>query len=366
MDNNKILLAEKIVKHSISLKKGEKVWLEYSNVDYDMIDILVQEITKCGGIPILKHYDQKEMKYLMKYASVNALKLLAEQDRAVMEQMDCVILLKGEDNKYEYSDVPLEKRKLYDKYYREPVHNKVRVNKKWVLLRYPTSAFAQSSKMSSEEFCDYYYKVCCLDYSKMCKAMTPLKKLMEKTDKVRIVAKDTDLTFSIKGIPAVKCCGDKNVPDGELYTAPNKYSVNGKIFFNVPMAIDGNFYNGIHLTFKDGKVIDCDSPQFSKVLDTDEGSRYIGEFSFGLNPYMTKPISDILFDEKMAKSIHLAMGNSYDDASNGNHSAVHIDLIHSHSEEYGGGEIYFDDVLIRKNGLFLPSNLVVLNPNSLV
>lgn len=364
--DRKSLLAERIVNYSISLKRGEKVWLEYSNVDYDMIHLLVQQITKKGGIPILKHYEPKETKYLMKYASVNALQLLAEQDRQVMEKMDCVILLKGEDNKYEFSDVPLEKRKLYDKYYREVVHNRVRINKKWVLLRYPTSAFAQSSKMSSEDFWNYYFKVCCLDYSKMCKAMTPLQKLMEKTDKVHIVAKDTDLTFSIKGIPAVKCCGDKNIPDGELYTAPVKNSINGKIFFNVPMAIDGNFYNGIRLEFRDGKVVNCDNPNFDKVLNTDEGARYVGEFSFGLNPYMTRPISDILFDEKMAKSIHMAMGNSYDDASNGNHSAIHIDLIHSHSKEYGGGEIYFDDVLIRKNGLFIPNNLLVLNPDSLV
>ncbi len=362
----KEILAKNIVKYSIHLKRGEKVWVEYSGVDDEMIRYLVREICASGGIPLLKSYSPAHIKYLINYGGLAAIKLLAKYDVEQMRDVDAVILLKGQENKYEYSDIDEHGRKLFDKYYSEPVHNKIRLFKKWVLLRYPTVGFAQDAHMSMESFEDLYYKVCLLDYSKMCKAMDGLKKLMEKTDKVHILSDETDLTFSIRGIPAVKCCGDKNIPDGEIYTAPVRDSINGHIYFNIPFSVNGEYFNGIRLEFRDGRVIDCDNPAFNKILDTDEGSRYVGEFAFGVNPYMTRPIGDILFDEKMAYSIHMALGNCYDDAPNGNHSAIHLDLICSAHPDFGGGKIFFDDKLIRENGIFTLDKLVVLNPDHLV
>lgn len=366
IDNDRIL-AEKLVNYSCSVKPGENVLIEYSDCSEYFIKCIVQEVFKAKAHPFLKNVNRILKKEILKNGDEELFKLMESFDMEVMKKMDAVILVCGEENVFEYSSVPQNNMKLYRKIYHD--HTELRVSKKWVLLKYPTYGFAQSSNMGTEEFTDYFFKVCNLDYAKMGKAMDNLSELMSKTDKVRIVAKDTDLTFSIKGIPNIKCCGECNIPDGELYTAPVKESINGKITFNIPVTYNGVRHDNICLHFENGKIVEATSSNTQnliEILDTDEGARYMGEFSFGLNPYIKSPILDILFDEKMCNSIHMAVGCSYDDAYNGNKSAVHWDLIQSHLEEFGGGEIYFDGVLIRKNGLFLPDNLVALNPENLV
>ena len=215
----------------------------------------------------------------------------------------------------------------------------------------------------------FYFNVCNLDYGKMDKAMDPLKALMERTDKVRIVAKDTDLTFSIKGIPAVKCAGNMNIPDGEIYTAPVRDSINGRITYNIPSIENGYKYENVSLLFKNGKIIEAtanNTEGVNAIFDTDEGARYVGEFAIGVNPYVTKGMGDILFDEKISGSIHFTPGNCYEDAPNGNKSAIHWDLVLVQTPEYGGGEIWFDDVLIRKDGRFVLPELECLNPENLI
>ena len=298
------------------------------------------------------------------------LKLMAECEASKMSQMDAYIGVRGEDNLAEMSDVPADKLALYDKLYMSPVHHEIRVPKtKWVVLRYPAPSMAQSAHQSLEAFEDYYYKVCNLDYSKMSKAMDSLVELMNKTDKVRLTAKDTDLTFSIKDIPAIKCAGECNIPDGEVYTAPVKNSINGTITYNTPSEYNSFKFENVSLTFKNGKIVKCsgnNKERLNQVFDTDEGARYVGEFAIGVNPYITKPMNNILFDEKIMGSIHFTPGNSYDDANNGNKSAIHWDLVLIQTPEYGGGEIYFDGKLIRKDGRFVIPELEVLNPENLI
>lgn len=294
---------------------------------------------------------------------------MAECDAARMSQMDAYIGVRGEDNISEMSDVPSEKLSMYDRLYTSPVHHDIRVPKtKWVVLRYPSPSMAQSAHQSLEAFEDYYYNVCNLDYGKMSKAMDALVELMNKTDKVRLTAKNTDITFSIKDIPAIKCAGSCNIPDGEVYTAPVRESVNGTITYNTPSEYNSFKFENVSLTFKDGKIIECtgnDSERLKSVFDTDEGARYIGEFAIGVNPYITTPMNNILFDEKIMGSIHFTPGNCYEDAYNGNKSAIHWDLVLIQTPEFGGGEIYFDDRLIRKDGRFVVPELEVLNPENL-
>ncbi|MBP5308739.1 MAG: aminopeptidase, partial [Clostridia bacterium] len=260
--------------------------------------------------------------------------------------------------------------KLYDTLYGHPVHHEIRVKKtKWVVLRYPTPSMAQLSGMSTEAFEDFYFDVCTLDYSKMDRAMDALKDLLDKTDKVRLIAKDTDLSFSIKGIGSEKCSGQKNIPDGEVYSAPVKNSVNGVITYNAPSVYKGTKFENIRLEFKNGKIVKAtgnNTVKLNEILDTDEGARYVGEFAIGVNPYVTKPMGDILFDEKIRGSIHFTPGCCYDDCYNGNISSVHWDLVLIMTPEYGGGEIWFDDVLIRKDGVFVPDELKPLNPENLI
>ena len=203
----------------------------------------------------------------------------------------------------------------------------------------------------------------------MSKAMDKLVDLMNKTDKVRLVSKDTDISFSIKDIPAIKCAGEMNIPDGEVYTAPVKDSVNGVITYNTPSLHSGFTYENIQLTFKDGKIIKAtanNTEKINEVFDIDEGARFVGEFAIGVNPYILEPMKDTLFDEKITGSIHFTPGACYEDAPNGNDSALHWDLVLIQRPEYGGGEIYFDDVLIRKDGIFVLDELKCLNPENLI
>jgi aminopeptidase len=240
---------------------------------------------------------------------------------------------------------------------------------KWVILRYPNEMMANLSKMSTEQFRNFYFDVCTLDYGKMDKAMDALVDVLQKTDKVRIVGDGTDLTFSIKDIAAVKCSGKRNIPDGEVYTAPVKESMNGVISYNTPSEHDGFIFESIKFVIKDGKIVEASSnntEKINKILDIDEGARYIGEFAIGVNPFILKPMKDTLFDEKIMGSFHFTPGNCYEEAPNGNSSAIHWDLVCIQTPEFGGGEIYFDDVLIRKDGRFVVKELESLNPENLV
>lgn len=284
-----------------------------------------------------------------------------------MKGMDAYIAVRASDNTSELSDVPSDKLNLYSKMLRPVIDERVD-HTKWVIMRYPNNSMAQLSNMSLEAFENFYYDVCTLDYAKMSEAMDPLVDLMNRTDKVRIVSPGTDLTFSIKGIPAIKCAGECNIPDGEVYTAPVKNSVNGVISYNTVSLEQGFTYDNIVFRIEDGKIVEAhsnDDVRINALLDTDEGARYFGEFAIGVNPYVLHPMKDTLFDEKICGSIHFTPGASYEDASNGNKSAVHWDLVLIQREDYGGGEIWFDDVLIRKDGIFVLPELKGLNPENL-
>ena len=365
------LLAKNLVNYSCKIKAKEKVLIEFPHCARNLVQELIKEIYKVGAYPFLHIKDAKLMRSLLLGTTAEHSKLCTKYMKPIFEDMDAYIGISGGDNVYEISDVPSKQVQIYSINYSKPIHHDIRVEKtKWVILKYPTDGFAQLANMSSEAFEKYFYDVCCLNYQKMNDAMTPLKNLMESTDKVRIVAPNTDLTFSIKGIKAIKCAGEMNIPDGEIYTAPVKNSVNGKITYNIPTIYDGKRFDNVCLEFKDGKIINATCSNggnlsLNKILDTDEGARYVGEFSFGLNPYILEPMLDILFDEKICGSIHFTPGSCYNDAYNGNQSAVHWDMVLCQRKEYGGGEIWFDDKLIRRDGLFVLDELKGLNPDAL-
>lgn len=371
LDKRAEILAENLVNYSVDVKRGEKVLIEGFGIDNRFIACLVEKVYKRGGYPFVSIRNHNVLRAQLNGGDEKYFKTWADFDGYMMDAMDCYIGVRGGENGFELGDVSPEQNQLYNSLYSHPVHHEKRVKKtKWVVLRYPTPSMSQQAKMSTEAFEDFYFKVCNLDYGKMNDAMEALKALMLKTDKVRIVAPDTDLSFSIKGIGCKKCSGHMNIPDGECYSAPLKYSVNGKITYNTPTSYNGASFSNISLTFKDGKIIeaDCqgDRERLNKIFDTDEGARYVGEFSLGVNPYITKPMGDILFDEKIAGSIHFTPGSCYDDCYNGNNSAIHWDLVLIMTKEFGGGEIYFDDVLIRKDGVFVIDELKCLNPENLM
>lgn len=362
-------LAHGLVSYSIKAKKGDKVLIEGYEVPPQLICELVKEIYAVGAFPFVEIFDKKIERALLMGTSEEHMGYMRDYALNRMKDMDCYIGIRGGKNSFETSDVPSEKTEIYSRVYSYPVHHEARVcNTRWVILRYPNDSMSQLAGMPTEKFEDFYFDVCTLDYAKMDKAMDSLKALMDKTDKVRLVSPGTDLTFSIKGIGAIKCSGGLNIPDGEVYTAPVKNSVNGVITYNAPSIKDGVKHENVSLTFKDGKIVACNGnypEKLEKIFNTDEGARYVGEFAIGVNPYINHPMGDILFDEKIAGSIHFTPGASYDDAYNGNKSALHWDLVLIMTPEYGGGEIWFDDVLIRKDGKFVLPELECLNPENL-
>lgn len=369
MEDRIVKLAKNIVNYSIACKPGEKVLIQARDADKKIVSALIREVYNAGGLPFVNESSAEINKEILKGLTNEAARIKADNELAFMKQMDCFISIKGENNKFEISDIGEEQLKIQNIAF-DQVHKERVKNTKWVILISPTPAFAQSAKMSTEQFEDFYYNVCTLDYSKMSKAMDALVDLMQRTDRVRLVAPDTDISFSIKGIPAIKCAGEMNIPDGEVFTAPIRTSVNGRIHYNIPTTYNGTCFNNVCLDVVAGKIVKATSDNteiLNSILDTDENARFFGEFSLGVNPFIRKACNDILFDEKMCGSIHFTPGSCYEDeAPNGNVSAIHWDMVLSMMPEYGGGEIYFDDLLIRKDGVFVIPELLPLNPENLL
>ncbi|HEX4797265.1 MAG TPA: aminopeptidase [Humisphaera sp.] len=363
-------LADVLVNYSCAAKSGQNLLLEAIDVPHEFTSAVVRAAAAAGARPHVLLKSNQVQRALMMCATREQWQTIAEIEKTQMEKMQCYIGARGNPNVSELSDVPSDKQAIYEDTIWNGVHRDIRIRKtRWVVMRWPSPSMAQMAEMSTEAFEDFFFKVCTLDYAKMSRAMDPLQQLMMKTDKVRLKGpSDTDLTFSIKGIPAKKCEGRSNLPDGECFTAPVRTSVNGVIHFNAPTIYRGVTHNDIRLTFKDGKVVDAtstDTKRLNEVLNADEGARYIGEFAIGFNPYCIKPMKDILFDEKIAGSIHFTPGNAYEDASNGNKSSIHWDMVLMQTPEVGGGEIWFDGKLIRKDGRFVLPELQPLNPENL-
>ncbi|WP_062233755.1 aminopeptidase [Fictibacillus sp. FJAT-27399] len=361
-------LAKNLITYSVNLQKGEKVLIENFGFQKELVNALIQEAYAAGGYPFVLLKDHSVMRQQYMEASEDQMQLIAKHEGDLMSQMDAYIGLRSGDNINELSDVPAEKMALYERTV-FAMHRDIRIKKtKWVVLRYPNASMAQLASMSTDAFEDFYFQVCNLDYGNMNEAMKSLEDLMNRTDKVHLKGPGTDLTFSIKDIPAIRCAGANNIPDGEVFTAPVRDSVNGTITYNTPSPYQGYTFENVSLTFENGKIVNAtanDSERINKIFDTDEGSRYIGEFAIGVNPFIQHPMKDILFDEKIDGSFHFTPGQAYEEAYNGNDSNIHWDMVMIQRPDYGGGEIYFDDVLIRKDGRFILPELDKLNPENL-
>ena len=356
-------LAKLLVEYSIRLKRNETVLIEAFDIPDEMTAALIRAACNAGGVPFAQVYHARVNRALALEASDRQLNIMATHELARMKKMNAYIAMRGSNNITELADVPAEKMQLIGKKMR-PVQDQRVKRTKWVVLRWPTPSMAQLAGMSTEAFEDFFFDVCTLDYRKLQPGMKALKGLMERTDRVQIKGPGTDLNFSIKGIPAVICGGDRNIPDGEVFTAPVKESVEGQLTFNAPSIYQGTAFDGIQLSFKRGKIVEASSNEtkkLNKILDSDMGARYICEFSLGFNPRVFQPMRDILFDEKIAGSFHFTPGQAYEEADNGNRSQVHWDMVSIQRPDYGGGEIYFDGKLIRKNGEFLTKQLRSLN-----
>ncbi len=362
-------LADVLVNHSTKVQPGENALIEAFDIPEEMVIALIRKIRQAGGKPMVSIKQNRIQRELIYDTDIKTMQQIAEVEAFRMKNVQAYFGMRGSNNISEMSDVTSEKMGIYEEHWLKPVHLKIRVPKtKWCVLRWPTSSMAQQARKSTEEFEKFYFDVCTLDYKKMDAASQHLKTWMQKTDRVHIKGPGTDLQFSIRDIPVISCSGSHNIPDGEVFTAPVRDSVNGSIRYTADTIYQGTVFTDIRLTFKNGKIVQAQSNNTEKlnaILDTDDGARYIGEFAIGFNPYITDPMLDILFDEKIAGSFHFTPGQAYDDADNGNRSNIHWDMVCIQTPEYGGGEIWFDDTLIRKDGKFVIKELEGLNPENL-
>lgn len=365
-------LADMLINYSCELKKGEHLLIEAFDLPEEMVIETVKAAHHAGGHPHVAIRNNRIQRALIRNGLDGQFSTWSEYDANRMKLMDCYLGLRGSQNVSELSDIDDERMKQFHRLYSKPVHFDERVNNtRWCVLRWPTSSMAQMAQLSTEAFEDFYFNVCTLDYSKMDRAAQKLKARMDRTDKVHIKGPDdTNLTLSIKDIPTIPCSGKVNVPDGECFTAPVRDSVNGIIHYNTPTLYNGLTFKNIRLEFKNGRIIDatCEGGNHDKlnsIFDTDEGARYVGEFAIGYNPYVLEPMKDILFDEKIAGSLHFTPGRCYEEAPNGNNSEIHWDLVLIQRPDYGGGTLTFDDELVRKDGTFVVNDLKDLNPENL-
>lgn len=360
-------LAEILLDHSCRIAAGEKLLIEAIDLpEPALVCRLVEMAAERGALPFVTTKSNEVLRSLYSAADAEAIKLAGQLERTRMEQMDAYIGVRGSSNASQFADVPHARMDVYQQHWWQPVHSEVRVPRtRWVVLRYPTDSMAQAADMSSRAFEDFYFRVCTADYEQMARDQEPLVARMKGTDRVRIVGPGTDLTFSIRGQNVRPCHGQRNIPDGECFTAPLRESVEGTIQYNTPSRYQGTVFQGIRFVFRQGKIVEATcanaTDKLNEVLNSDEGARFIGEWSIGCNNHVRRPMLDTLFDEKIGGSIHLTPGNAYDECDNGNRSRVHWDLVLIQTPEYGGGEIYFDDALVRKDGRFVPDDLQGLN-----
>jgi aminopeptidase len=363
-------LAELLCDHSIRLNSDDAVLVHAFDIPEEAVAEIVR-VAQSRGAKVAVRLESNLVKRQLLHGMTEAnAKTIAAIEKYEMEQMTAYIALRGTHNYAETADLPGDIMKMWQKEYTTPVVFGVRVpNTKWVALRWPTPGMAQQASMSTPAFEKFYFDVCTLDYAKMAAATNPLEELMARTDKVRITGPGTDLSFSIKGIGAVGCAGEANIPDGECFTAPVRESVNGTVQYNTVSLYQGTEFKDIFFRVENGRIVEAtagaNTAKLNEILDTDEGARYFGEWAIGFNPYVLEPMKDTLFDEKIAGSFHLTPGNAYDPpGGNGNKSSIHWDIVCIQRPEYGGGEIWFDDVLIRKDGLFVLDELKGLNPDN--
>ncbi|HEY5079117.1 MAG TPA: aminopeptidase [Opitutaceae bacterium] len=356
-------LAEGLTGFSTALKKGERVLIDAYDVPDAMVIALIRAARERGALPYAQIHRARISREMALGAEAAQYEILSQIELGRMRQMNAYIALRGSDNIFEAADVPSSRVQLVSRLMKAVVDH--RVNRtKWVVLRWPTSAMAQQALMSTEAFEDFYFKVCTLDYARMRPGMKALAELMRRTDKVHLKGPGTDLRFSIKGIGAKECGGQYNIPDGEVFSCPVRESVEGVVQYNAPSVYLGSSFDGIRLAFRKGRIVEAtsnNSARLNEILDSDAGARYIGEFAIGFNPHIMEPMRDILFDEKIAGSFHFTPGQAYEDCGNGNKSQVHWDMVCIQRPEYGGGEIWFDGKLIRKDGVFVPKALHKLN-----
>jgi len=370
-DPRDVKLAELLVNYSIDLKKGENVYLLTDSVETLPLFLEVyKKIISVGGYPyphilLDPHLSAEAFDYIwMKYASEEQLHHFSEIKYHEMKAMHAYIRIGGPANKQHLAGISRERIALRQKV-TKPILDE-RLRKKWVVTRYPTPSMAQAANMSTEDFINFYYNACLIDWQQQEQLQEKIKNVFEKGKIIRIIGENTDLRFSIEHRKVIKCYGKCkhladlgiwegcNMPDGEIYIAPVENSAEGYIKYTYPYNKEGEIISGIFFRFEHGKIVEykaeVNQEALKIMLETDEGAKRIGEFGIGTNDGIQRFVNDVLFDEKIAGTVHVTPGNAYEGSGGLNKSAVHADIVKDLRKEYGGGEIQVDGETVQKDG----------------
>lgn len=355
-------MARTVLEYSLNIQPGERVLIDSTKNCSDMIKYMIEIISSRGAIPLVNLEENDIKSQLIRYGSEEQFKLMCKSKSALLENVDVYINMMSSDNCFDMSDVPSDKRALYQKYYFKPINFEIIVPKlRWITVDYPSVTSAIQFGMSTQAYEDMFFKAVNTDYKKLYEYMLPLKKVFDKGHSVKIRSKDANLDFGIRKCKSAICCGTINLPDGEIFIAPDIDTMEGFVRFNAPSRYQGSRFENTYLEFNNGKVIKAKSSnnerKLLEILDSMDGNRYVGEFALGTNPNITKLTSGILFDEKILGSFHIAMGNSHDLSDNGNKASIHWDMVHMLTKEFGGGQIYVDNELIMQDGHFVCEEL---------
>lgn len=347
-------LAEILVNYSVKVKAGDVVLISATELAQPLVEQVYTKILEAGAFPRLKLSFSNLTPLFYKHAQDAQLSTLLEIDEQEYRDADALINIKAPANVKELSSVDPQKISRRMKAM-EPIMDIVLgKDMRWVLVNYPTQALAQEAAMSLAEYEHFVYSATNIDWRRQSQEQERLKAVFDKGSEVRIQGPGTDLRLSIAGRVGEKCDGHKNMPDGEVFYAPIEDSAEGRITYDYPAIFQGQEVDGICLEFKKGVVVKAtaekNQPLLDSVLNIDEGARRLGEFGIGFNYGLDRFSKDILFDEKIGGTIHLAIGKAYPAIGGKNKSAIHWDMI---KDLRKGGILSLDGKVVQKDGVFM-------------
>jgi aminopeptidase len=358
-------LADLLVNYSVAVRPGDKVAIQGETQAEPLFKALYAKVLQAGGHPFLALSPNGLSELFYKLASDDQIKHIPPPTRLLYDTYDVMISIGAEDNTKALTNIDtariVARAQARSDMRKNFLERSARKEVRWTYALYPTSAYAQDAEMSLGEYEDFVYQACLgdendpIDYWKRFSArQQKVVEWLKGKKKIHVTAPETDLTFSVEGRSFINCDCQMNVPDGEVFTGPVEDSINGHVYFSYPTIENGHEVDGVRLWFKDGKVIKAAAAKneefLLKTLDTDEGARYVGEFAFGTNTGITKFTRQILFDEKIGGSFHMALGASYPETGGKNVSAIHWDMI---CDMRRGGEVMVDGKLLYKDGRFV-------------
>jgi aminopeptidase len=359
------MLAEVLVNYSIQAKPGDRVLIEGSTLAEPLIKACYAQVLHAGGHPLTNISLPGTDVLFYKYASEEQLKHIPAPRRLAMETYDARIAIIADDNTKALSNADPKKMSIRSKATGEllklMLERSARGEMRWVATLFPTSAHAQDAEMSLTEYEDFVYSACLPEaddpvgyWQRFSEWQERLVMWLKGKTRVHVKGKETDLSLSIAGRPFINCDGRMNMPDGEVFTGPVEDSMSGHVLFSYPAIYQGREVSGIHLRFEKGRVVEATAEKneefLHKMLEIDAGAKLVGEFAIGTSKTITKFTREILFDEKISGSFHMALGAGYPESGSKNESAIHWDMICDLRE---GGEIWVDDELLYKNGKFV-------------